>query len=106
MQPLWYSGLCLRFALTSNGQEAPCDVVFIDILLFCTDAWQAFQEVIPAEKHRIGKALTKNIEGVNTSLRARNRRLVRRTTCFSKKQANHDTVLRLMIAYRNRYHMF
>jgi insertion element IS1 protein InsB len=78
----------------------------LDILLFCTDAWRAFQDVIPAKKHRIGKVFTKSIEGVNTCLRARNRRFVRRTTCFSKKQANHDAALRLMIAYRNRNHIF
>jgi IS1 family transposase len=78
----------------------------LDILLFCTDAWKAFQGAIPPEKHRIGKAFTKHIEGVNTSLQARNRRLVRKTTCFSKKRTSHDDALRLMFAYRNRHHTF
>jgi IS1 family transposase len=79
----------------------------LDILVFCTDAWKAFQGTMPPAKHRaLAKAFTKNIEGVNTSLRARNRRLVRKTTCLSKKQANHDAALRLMVAYRNRHHTF
>ncbi|WP_225987812.1 IS1 family transposase, partial [Rufibacter sp. LB8] len=62
---------------------------------------RAFAQVIPTEKHKVGKAYTKNIEGVNTCLRARNRRLVRKTTCFSKKKENHDASLNLMFNYRN-----
>jgi hypothetical protein len=42
--------------------------------------------VLPAEKHLVGKAYTKNIEGVNLCLRTRNRRMVRKTACFSKKR--------------------
>ncbi|WP_192825323.1 IS1 family transposase [Rufibacter sp. LB8] len=68
---------------------------------YCTDHWRAFAQVIPTEKHKVGKAYTKNIEGVNTCLRARNRRLVRKTTCFSKKKENHDASLNLMFNYRN-----
>ncbi|MBC3541489.1 hypothetical protein H7U12_17475 [Rufibacter sp. H-1] len=40
----------------------------------------------PQDRHRVGKAYAKNREGVNTCLRARNRRLVRKTTCFSKRK--------------------
>ena len=68
---------------------------------FCTDHWKAFAKVLPDEKHTIGKEYTKNIEGVNTCLRARNRRLVRRTTCFSKKKENHLAALNIMFNYRN-----
>jgi IS1 family transposase len=71
---------------------------------FCTDEWQAFRKVLPAEKHRVGKEYTKHIEGVNTSFRARNRRLVRQTTCFSKNQRNHMLAINLMINYRNQTH--
>jgi IS1 family transposase len=42
-------------------------------------------QVFREENHPIGKPFTKHIEGVNTSLRARNRLLVRKTTCFSKE---------------------
>ncbi|PSR54105.1 hypothetical protein AHMF7605_11545 [Adhaeribacter arboris] len=57
----------------------------------------------PPTKHTIGKAYTKNIEGVNTCIRARNRRFVRKTTCFSKKKENHLASLNLMFDYRNRH---
>jgi insertion element IS1 protein InsB len=77
----------------------------LQIELFCTDDWKAFSAVLPAEKHLIGKAGTKHIEGVNTSLRARNRRLVRRTTCFSKKLRNHQLQMKLILYNRN-YHTF
>ena len=74
----------------------------IEIDEYCTDHWKAFSKVLPEQKHKIGKAYTKNIEGVNTSLRARNRRLVRKTTCFSKKKENHLAALNIMFNYRNK----
>uniref|UniRef100_UPI003742CEC0 IS1 family transposase n=1 Tax=Adhaeribacter swui TaxID=2086471 RepID=UPI003742CEC0 len=49
----------------------------VNIDQYCTDYWKAFAKILPTEKHRIGKAYTKNIEGVNTCLIARNKRLVR-----------------------------
>ena len=69
---------------------------------YCTDYWRAFAKVLPPEKHTIGKAYTKNIEGVNTCLRTRNRRFVRKTTCYSKKKENHLAALNLMFNYRNK----
>lgn len=74
----------------------------IEIEQFCTDHWKAFSKVLPAQKHLIGKAYTKNIEGVNTSIRARNRRFVRKTTCFSKKKENHLASLNITFSYRNK----
>lgn len=76
----------------------------IEVGEFCTDEWQAFQKVLPAEKHQVGKEYTKHIEGVNTSFRARNRRMVRQTTCFSKNEENHLLAISLMINYRNQTH--
>lgn len=69
---------------------------------YCTDNWKAFAKVLPEERHRVGKEYTKNIEGVNTCLRARNRRLVRKTTCFSKKKDNHLASLNSMFSHRNK----
>ena len=77
----------------------------LHIELFCTDDWKAFSAVLPAEKHLTGKSGTKHIKGVNTSLRARNRRLVRRTTCFSKKLKYHYLQMKLILYNRN-YHTF
>ncbi len=74
----------------------------VEIEEYCTDHWKAFARVLPPEKHTIGKDYTKNIEGVNTSIRARNRRFVRKTTCFSKKKENHMAALNIMFNYRNK----
>ena len=68
---------------------------------YCTDSWRSFLQVLPADKHTVGKDHTKNIEGVNTCIRARNRRFVRRTTCFSKKKENHRANLNIMFLHRN-----
>ena len=74
---------------------------------YCTDDWKAFANVFAKENHQIGKHLTRNIEGVNTSLRARNRRFVRKTTCFSKKDENHEAAIKIMFQQRNyAYHTF
>ena len=68
---------------------------------FCTDKWEAFKQVLPYDRHLIGKQFTKNIEGVNTSLRNSCKRLNRRTTSFSKKVFNHWQALKLTMHYRN-----
>lgn len=79
----------------------------IEIDEFCTDDWSAFATVFSKENHRTGKDLTRHIEGVNNSLRARNRRFVRRTTCFSKKDVYHEAAIKIMFQQRNyHYHTF
>jgi IS1 family transposase len=78
----------------------------LEIEEFCTDNWDAFAKVLPKEKHNIGKQYTKHIEGVNTSLRAKNRRLVRKTTAFSKKKCYHNAALLLMFYDRKKTSYF
>lgn len=79
----------------------------IQIDEICTDNWKAFSNVFAKENHKIGKAFTKDIEGVNNSLRARNRRFVRKTTCFSKRDENHQAAIAIMFQQRNyQYHTF
>ncbi|MFD3004087.1 IS1 family transposase, partial [Pontibacter toksunensis] len=73
----------------------------LEIGRFCTDDWPAFTKVLPKESHMIGKTYTRNIEGVNLCLRTRNRRIVRKTACFSKKEQNHDNAMKLIFYYRN-----
>ena len=73
----------------------------VEVEQYCTDHWKAFTKVLPAEKHKVGKDYTKNIEGVNNCLRARNRRFVRRTSCYSKKKENHEASINIMFSYRN-----
>ena len=72
-----------------------------EINFYCTDQWKAFAEVLPKEKHIIGKKYTKKIEGINTWFRTRLRRLVRRTVCFSKKLIYHYSIMKTAIYERN-----
>ena len=69
----------------------------IEVDWWCTDAWKAFAQVLPYERHLIGKKFTKAIEGVNTALRNSCKRLNRRTTAFSKKLQNHWNALKIAI---------
>jgi len=74
---------------------------------FCTDQWKAFAHVFKKENHRVGKDLTRHIEGVNNGLRAGNRRFVGKSTCFSKKDENHEAAIKIMFQQRNyAYHTF
>ncbi|WP_266206124.1 IS1 family transposase [Pontibacter kalidii] len=75
----------------------------LEIDCFCTDDWPAFTKVLPPEKHLIGKAYTRNIEGVNLCLRTRNRRIARKTACFSKIEQNHYNAMKLIFYYRNHH---
>lgn len=90
-----------RSAKTVKALSVKLKAVEVDT--FCTDDWKAFAKVLPADKHQIGKAYTRHIEGVNLCLRTRNRRVVRKTACFSKKQTNHDNAMKLVIYYRNHH---
>ncbi len=74
----------------------------LDIEVFYTDDWEAFQTVLPKAKHLIGKQYTKAIEGVNTFFRTRVKRLVRRTVCFSKKLIYHYSMIKIIIYHRNK----
>ena len=73
----------------------------VRVNFWCTDGWKVFGQVLPADEHLVGKQFTKAIEGVNTCLRARCRRLHRRTTGFSKKVRNHWDAIRLVVHQRN-----
>lgn len=73
----------------------------LDIQWFLTDWWEAFAAVLPAHKHLSGKQYTKNIEGINTWFRTRVRRLMRKTTCFSKKLIYHYSMIKIIIYHRN-----
>ncbi len=57
-----------------------------------TDFWEAYESVIPAQRHRAvskDSGLTSYIERFNNTLRQRVSRLVRKTLSFSKKLDNH-----------------
>jgi len=67
---------------------------------FYTDGWGAYERHLEVQKHEVGKQNTQKIESKHTNLRARIKRLARRTICFSKTEEMHDLVIGLFI---NRY---
>lgn len=73
----------------------------IEVHFWRIDAWKAFKEVFPVDRHLVGKKFTKAIEGVNTSLINICKRLIRKTTAFYKKLINHWCVVKLVMARRN-----
>ena len=57
-----------------------------------TDGWEAYETLMPANRHRsVGKETgkTNHVERFNGTLRQRISRLVRKTLSFSKKLENH-----------------
>ncbi len=75
----------------------------VEIETYATDHWESFKEVLPSQSHIAGKAFTKKIEGVNTWFRTRLRRLMRRTTGFSKKLLYHWSMMKIAITKRNQH---
>ena len=99
------SGEILGFAMGKRSGKTVKNLLVklkhLEIDFYLTDHWEAFRSELPYYKHLIGKQFTKAIEGVNTWSRTRVRRLVRRTTCFSKKLLNHYSMIKLVIYHRN-----
>ena len=60
----------------------------------------AYTRHLDPDKHCPGKRNTQKIERTHLTLRTRMKRLVRKTTCFSKTTSMHDIVLGLFV---NRY---
>ena len=70
------------------------------IARFYTDGWGAYRRHLDAPQHIVGKQHTQKIERKHTTLRARIKRLARKTICFSRSVLMHDLVIGLFI---NRY---
>ena len=62
---------------------------------FYTDEWDAFAEVLPPERHVIGKAHTINVEHDNSNTRHHLGRFTRRTKVVSQEQNMIDLTLRI-----------
>jgi len=60
---------------------------------FETDHWEAYESIIPAAQHKVGKDLTFYIEGFNATIRARVSRLVRKSLSFSKFDKWHNLAI-------------
>lgn len=67
---------------------------------FYTDGWGAYRRHIDHDNHTVGKRYTQKIDRKHTTLRARIKRLARKTVCFSRSILLHDLVIGLFI---NRY---
>ena len=71
---------------------------------FSTDAWPAYEGVIPVAQHDIcGKesGRTSGVERFNCTLRQRCSRLARKTLSFSKKLANHIGAVKYFLCHYN-----
>jgi IS1 family transposase/transposase-like protein len=66
-----------------------------------TDDWDSFVAVFGQDQHLVGKQYTKGIEGNNCWFRHHNRRVFRKTCCFSKSFSNHRKVFDANFVYRN-----
>lgn len=71
--------------------------------LFYTDDWDAYQQVLPEERHIVSdyKKDTNHIERFNNTLRQRVSRLVRKALSFSKSEENHYGAIKYFIAQYN-----
>lgn len=63
-----------------------------NVTLWCTDNFSAYN-VLPNDKHIVGKIYTQRIERENLTLRNRLKRLNRKTLGYSKSAEMHDKVI-------------
>ncbi|WP_298609331.1 IS1 family transposase [uncultured Thiothrix sp.] len=63
------------------------------IRVYCTDGWEAYQRLLPVDKHLITKRYTQSIERQNLNFQTRTKRLARKTLCFSRFVDIHDKVI-------------
>ena len=70
------------------------------ITRYYTDYWGAYTRHLNMHEHQPGKRNTQKIERKHLTLRARIKRLARKTICFSKSIQMHDIVIGLFV---NRY---
>ena len=63
--------------------------------VFYTDHWDAFADVLPPERHIIGKKHTIDIEHDNSNTRHHLGRFTRKTKVVSKKEYMVDLTLRI-----------
>jgi len=66
--------------------------------MFYTDSWDAFAEVLPPERHVIGKTGTDTVERNNSNTRHHLGRFTRRTKVVSKSPAMVELSLKLWCA--------
>ena len=64
---------------------------------YYTDGWGAYRRHLAPQMHEIGKHNTQQLERKHLTLRTRIKRLVRKTTCYSKSTEMHDIVIGLFI---------
>ena len=89
-----------------DRSEITCDKLYkklalYNVELFCTDAWEAYKIVLPANKHVISKAETSFIEGVNNVVRCYLARFKRRSHTYSKSVESIIFSLNLLFNKRN-----
>ena len=96
------SGIAVVIAPIQLWAKIP--VMYREQATFHTDQYDAYQGVIPAERH---KAITEkarktnHIERFNNTLQQRLWRLVRETLSFSKKLAHHIGAIKYFICHYN-----
>jgi len=69
--------------------------------LYYTDRWEAFAEVLPPERHIVGKEHTVMVERDNSNTRHHLGRFTRRTKVVSKMKYMVDLSIRIWRALQN-----
>lgn len=64
----------------------------LNVAFWCTDNFSAYN-VLPNDKHIVGKIYTQRIERENLTLRNRLKRLNRKTLGYSKSAEMHDKII-------------
>ncbi len=68
-------------------------LALFNIGMITSDNWGSYAREVPKDNHLTGKIFTQRIERNNLTLRARIKRLARKTICFSRFVELHEKVI-------------
>lgn len=85
-----------------TGRKLWAKLESIDVSVYCSDNWKAYEDFIPKDKHIQSKSFTWNIENLNGRIRHYLARFHRRTKCWSKSaEMVHASLLLLFHKLNN-----
>ncbi|WP_157198820.1 IS1 family transposase [Methanocaldococcus infernus] len=73
----------------------------LDKCTFYTDKWKAYN-ILPNERHKIGKEYTRRVERTFLTFRNSCARLVRRGIRYSKSMEMHNIIIDLLVYFYNK----
>nr|WP_292460096.1 IS1 family transposase [Methanothermococcus sp.] len=101
-----YTGLIVAHKTGDRSEETLKELLkeipnkIVNKCIFYTDKWKAYN-ILPKDRHVVGKKYTRRVERVFLTFRSSYARLVRRSIRYSKSKEIHNIILDLLVYFYN-----